>query len=255
MRGEKKFEVLSIRDGEGGKAEDKVAVEEPIALYVNGTRLATLLYTPPMAIELAVGHLFSEGLIAGRDDITSLSVRKGLVLVEIKGEVPTEFAGRTITSGCGAVSAAYPANLRQIKKIKGGPEISQERILELADSFRKMSRLFEETGGVHSAALSDGADIIVFADDIGRHNAADKVFGACLMEGIDAAGKILLTTGRISSEITLKAAKNGVAIVISRSAPTSLAIHLAERLGVTLVGFARGKRMNVYTHSQRVELK
>jgi FdhD protein len=253
MRGEKHIDIYKVHNGEGAPASDMVAVEEPLALYVNDRKVVTLLYTPPMAMELALGYLFSEGLINSRDDVRSLSLRKGRVVIDIKGKVPEDYAGGTVTSGCGGgLVAAYPEALKKIKKVKSRVSISRSKVFELADSFRKMSALFEETGGVHSAALSDGSGIIQFADDVGRHNAADKVFGSCLLKGIEAAGKLLLTTGRVSSEIVLKCARSGVPIIISRSAPTSLAVELAERFGITLAGFVRGKRMNVYTKPERI---
>lgn len=253
MRGEKEVRILRIREGEAAEADDLVAVEEPLALHVNGARLVTLLYTPPMALELALGHLLSEGIIASREDVVSFSHRKDGVFIGIRGEVPSGPAERVITSGCGGgISGEYPENLQKIKKITSELPIHHERVAELADDFRKKSRLFEETGGVHSAALSDGAGIIVFAEDIGRHNAADKVFGKCLMDGIDTSDKALLTTGRISSEIVIKAARSSVPVIVSRSAPTSLAVTLAENFGITLVGFARGRRMNVYCHAKRI---
>jgi FdhD protein len=253
MRGEKHIDIYKVQNGEGAPAADMVAVEEPLALHVNGRKVVTLLYTPPMAIELALGYLLSEGLINSRDDVRSLSLRKGRVVIDIKADVPSDYAGGTVTSGCGGgLVAAYPEALKKTKKVKSGTSISRTKVFELADTFRKMSALFEETGGVHSAALSDGSGIILFADDVGRHNAADKVFGSCLIKGIEAAGKLLLTTGRVSSEIVLKCARNGIPVIISRSAPTSLAVSWAERFGITLVGFVRGKRMNVYTNPERI---
>jgi FdhD protein len=116
-----------------------------------------------------------------------------------------------------------------------------------------MSILFKSTGGAHAAALCDTEEILVFKEDIGRHNAVDKVFGECLMRGIETYGKTLLTSGRISSEMLLKAVKCEIAVVVSRSAPTSLAVQFAEAAGITLVGFARGRRMNIYSKDHRIE--
>ena len=118
-----------------------------------------------------------------------------------------------------------------------------------------MSKLFKSTGGAHAAALCDSDRLLVFKEDIGRHNAVDKAFGECLTNGIETEGKLLLTSGRISSEILLKSVKRGIAILASRSAPTSLAVQFAEKAGLTLVGFVRGKRMNVYSNAQRIKLR
>jgi FdhD protein len=116
-----------------------------------------------------------------------------------------------------------------------------------------MSDLFRSTGGAHAAALCEEGRVLVFKEDIGRHNAVDKVFGECLIKGIEADGKILLTSGRISSEILLKAVRRGIAILASRSAPTSLAVQFAEKAGMALVGFVRGRRMNIYSNAYRIE--
>ncbi|MFU8796917.1 MAG: formate dehydrogenase accessory sulfurtransferase FdhD, partial [Dehalococcoidia bacterium] len=114
------------------------------------------------------------------------------------------------------------------------------------------SEIFRTTGGVHSAALCDARDILLFSEDIGRHNAVDKIFGRCLLDDISTDDRIVVTSGRISSEILLKVARRNIPIIISKSAPTNLGLKLAGDLGVTLIGFVRGKRMNVYTHDWRV---
>jgi FdhD protein len=257
LSSEKKIKLIRIDGGEGSEVSDSVAVEASLAIYVGGRELVTLLYTPPMALELALGYLLSEGLISDRGDVESLSLKKNGVLVELAGGAPHMDvpAARVLTSGCGGgITFTYPQGIKQIKKLSTSFSIPAQDIIELAAGFRKGSRLFEETGGVHSAALTDGSGFLAFADDIGRHNAVDKVFGKCFMGGIETRDRILLTTGRVSSEVLIKAAKRGVPVVVSRGAPTSLAVELAEKLGVTLVGFARGRRMNVYTHADRVRV-
>jgi len=130
--------------------------------------------------------------------------------------------------------------------------ISTSEILALVRESRHRSSIYRMTGGVHSAALCDRKHILVFADDIGRHNAIDKIFGQCLLENIPIGENIILTSGRISSEILLKVAKRKIPMIISKSAPTDLGVRLAEDLGITLIGFARGRRMNVYAHDRRM---
>jgi len=252
-----KVKILRVDAGEASWADDAVAAEATLTIYVGGVELLSLLYTPPMAVELALGYLLSEGLIKCKDDVSSLVLRKGSVLVGLNGAVPVSApAARVLTSGCGGgITFTYPQGIKQIKKLRSGLTVPHEAVTALANRFRKESSLFEETGGVHSAALSDEAGFLAFAEDIGRHNAVDKVFGKCLMDGIDTRDKILLTTGRISSEILLKAVKRAVPVIVSRGAPTSLAVTLADRLGVTLAGFVRGRRMNIYTHHERVKVK
>ena len=118
--------------------------------------------------------------------------------------------------------------------------------------FQHNSEVFKLTGGVHSAALCDKENILMFSEDIGRHNAIDKILGQCFWEGIPTENRVVLTSGRISSEILSKMAKRGIPIVVSRSAPTDLAIRTAENLGITLIGFVRGKRMNIYANDWRI---
>jgi len=118
---------------------------------------------------------------------------------------------------------------------------------------QRESELYRATGGVHSAALCDNRALLIFSEDIGRHNAIDKIFGKCLIEGIQTDNRVIITSGRISSEILLKIAKRNIPIIVSRSAPTSLAVKLANKLGITLIGFARGKRINIYTNDWRVQ--
>ena len=257
MGGKREILIYRIDEGRAGEAADFVAREEALTLYVEGRELVTLLHTPLMALELALGYMLSEGLISSREDVSSLSMRHGGVFVELKAGLPESPspAQRVLTSGCGGgITFSFPQGVGGIKKIKTKLKLPHGRITEMAASFRKASVLFEETGGVHSAALSDGSSFLAFAEDIGRHNAVDKVFGRCLLDGITTADRVLVTTGRISSEILLKCAKRGVPVIVSRGAPTSLAITLAKRLGVTLVGFCRGRRMNVYTHPERVQV-
>lgn len=257
MAGEKQISLYRVIDGAVSEEQDLVAVEEAVRLHVGGRELVTLLYTPPMALELALGYMLSEGIIASREDISSFSIKRGAIFIELSHglpDAPTP-AIRTLTSGCGGgITFTYPQGIKDIKKIRSGLSVPWDKVLELTSRFRKGSPLFERTGGVHSAALSDGEEFIAFADDIGRHNAVDKVFGRCLLDGTDTPDRILFTTGRVSSEILLKCAKRGVPLIISRGAPTSLALTLGERLGITVAGFVRGRKMNVYTHPERVSL-
>jgi FdhD protein len=120
------------------------------------------------------------------------------------------------------------------------------------NKFQHHSQVYRATRGVHSAALCDKRDILVFYEDIGRHNAIDKIFGQCILNDLATDGHIIITSGRVSSEILLKVARRNVPIIVSKSVPTSLGVRLADDLGVTLVGFVRGKRMNVYTHAGRI---
>ena len=134
------------------------------------------------------------------------------------------------------------------------PRLSPEAIGRLVEMLFESQSLYRETGGVHTSALSDGENVLLSAEDIGRHNTLDKIAGLCLMNGIESENKILITTGRISSEMLQKAARLQVPILISRTSPSSLSIEMAERYGITLIGYARRDRFNVYTSGERVGL-
>ncbi len=127
-------------------------------------------------------------------------------------------------------------------------------IRRLLVTFRNISALYQETGGVHSAALSDGKDILLFSEDIGRHNAVDKLIGKAFLRSISLEDRVLLTSGRVTSEIVTKAARSRFPILVSRAAPSCMAISIAEDAGITLIGFARGDRMNIYTWPNRIAL-
>jgi FdhD protein len=163
------------------------------------------------------------------------------------------FGNRIITSGCGKGMTFFDyKDFSQCRKIESKITISSEKISLLIADFQKMSTLFKETGGVHSAALSDGKEILLFAEDLGRHNALDKIFGEALEKGSALSDKVILTSGRLTSEMVIKILKRGVPVLASPSAPTDMAVRLARQMNLTLVGFARGKRMNIYSASERV---
>jgi FdhD protein len=137
-------------------------------------------------------------------------------------------------------------------QIKSSLQVEAGEILKLVGAVQDKALLFKSTGGVHSAALAERDKLLFYNEDIGRHNAVDKIVGQCILKNISLEDKILLTSGRISSEIVIKGAKLGLPIIVSRSAPTSLAVALARETGITLVGFARGKRLNIYSHTIRI---
>jgi FdhD protein len=207
---------------------------------------------------LAVGFLFSEGLLKSNDEIKKIIVDERRGVVRVETERDEELASdalfkRFITSGCGRGASFYSAADAQGQgKVESKIEISTLEVLALANEFQHRSQIYRATGGVHSAALCDNKDILVFSEDIGRHNALDKIFGECILNDITTDDHIIITSGRVSSEILLKVAQRNIPIIVSKSAPTDLGVKLADDLGVTLVGFVRGKRMNVYTHAGRI---
>lgn len=238
-------------DGSNEFVDDLIALEKKIKVSVNGKEAMSLYCTPQMIREFVVGFIMTEGIIKGNWCAERMSIEYGEeISVDIPAEGDVSMDGRIITSGCvGGVTFE--------RKIEDEPiiddfSISSDRLREVFNLFQARSDLYKLTGCIHSAALSDGKGILCFAEDIGRHNAVDKVIGYAILENIPFEGKIMLASGRISSEISSKCARWGIPMIATRTAPTNLAIEIAERRGVTIVGFIRGKRFNVYTHPERI---
>jgi FdhD protein len=240
-------------------AVDEVAAELPVRLVLNDEPLVTLLCTPSELEELAVGFLLSEGLLHDRSQLKKLSVSGDgpSINIEIAG-LPKgwekQFEKRTISSGCGKGITFTNYDRQKDRKIDTkGPVMTVGAIRDQLTKFRNISALYLETGGVHSAALSDGRELLFFSEDIGRHNAVDKLIGKAFLKGVSIANKILFTSGRVTSEIVTKAGRNRFPILISRAAASCMAINYAEDTGITLIGFARGDRMNIYTWPNRIK--
>jgi len=238
-------------------AEDIIVREFPLTIMLNDLELVTLLCSPADFKHLALGFLFSEGLLKTRDDVKRVTVdeRKGVVRVETGADMAAEGEAvfkRLITPGCGRGASFYSAADTGLEKVESGLTVTAAEIFELMKQFQRRSLVFRTTGGVHSAALCDNRNILIFNEDIGRHNAIDKIFGQCFDRGLPVQERIILTSGRISSEIVVKVARRKVPVLVSKSAPTNAGVKLADELGITLVGFVRGARMNVYTHDGRV---
>jgi len=249
--------VWRISEGSAGGVDDVVAREFPLTIFLNDTELVTLLCSPTELKSLAVGFLQSEGLVTAATDVKSVLVDETRGVVRVKTESGTgrmdEVFRRFISSGCGRGATFYSAaDAAGMSKIESPVRVSSGEVMSLFKEFQQRSELYRNTGGVHSAALCNSREIIAFAEDIGRHNAIDKVFGRCLLDGVSTDGLFVLTSGRISSEIVLKAARRMVPVLASKSAPTDLGVKLAVDLGITLLGFVRGKRMNVYANEWRV---
>ena len=249
----KELSILRIRDKKENLT-DKVAEELPLTIFVNGEELATLLCSPDDLKYLILGFLYNEGIIKSVKYIKELRINKdkGISNIKIRNldkNLKDIFQRRVITSGC---SGFYNPSDLKIKKIKSNLKIKKEKINELMQELMKTSAVFKETGGVHISALCDDKKIIFFNEDIGRHNTIDKIIGKSLEKNINLKNKIILTSGRLSSEMVLKAAKQGIPLIASKSAPTELAVKLARNLGMTLVGFVRADRVNVYCGEKRV---
>ena len=234
------------------QVEDPVAVEQRLRISVNNKELISLYCTPTMIRELVVGLLMTEGIIKREWCADRMSIEyRDDILVGIQAEgADTSGEGRVMTSGC--VGGITFAKKPETEKIRDEFSIDAGNLSDIFEEFQRRSELYRLTGCIHSAALSDGKNILAFAEDIGRHNAVDKVIGYSILENIKFEGKIMLASGRLSSEIASKCSKWGIPVIASRTAPTNLAIEIAELRGITLAGFVRGNRMNVYTNPQRI---
>ena len=256
----RRVSILRVTDGNTSAVEDVVVREHYATIVLNDREVVTLLCSPAKLEYLAAGFLLSEGLVKSRDDIITTKVagnkQRSTVRVKVKepvGVVKYASSGRIIASSGGrGIATDIGAGPKDQVKIESQLKISAGEIVALVEKFHQSSAVFTATGGVHSAALCNTRDIIVFSDDIGRHNAVDRVFGECLLKGIATSDRLVVTSGRVSSEILLKVARRNIPVIISISAPTDLAVRLADSSGITLVGFARGSRMNIYSHQWRV---
>lgn len=234
---------------------DEVIVEHQLKMIINGKKFMSLLCTPKSLEVLVVGFLFTEGVIKGYEEIKSLKLNEDrhICEVQLKGKDTAlwqdDFLSgeKTVTSSSGrGRTKASPLEMVHIEKVRP-LSLNLDKVIERCGEFNQASTLFQSTGGVHSCALCTEDEVLILEEDIGRHNAMDKIIGRTLMTGMDLSDKIILTSGRISSEIMNKIIRSGIPVIVSRSAPTDQAIRMAKQAGCQLIGFARGNRMNIYT--------
>lgn len=243
--------------GQWETVQTSAIVEQPVQLTVNGEPWLSFMCTPTNLEALAVGFLFNEGLIQAAEEIVQVRQCADGSNVDVwlnhRAEKPEHWRR---TSGCTGGVTGVEANGQDSTYPQffhpNGDMLTAQQVTGLIGQLFESQELYRQSGGVHTSALSDGQVLYVVAEDIGRHNTLDKIAGRCLLEGIQLNQRILLTTGRISSEMLQKAARIGASILVSRTAPSALAIHLAESWGITLIGYARRDRFNVYAHPERI---
>jgi FdhD protein len=245
----KQVQGSSVHLLEGG-----IIVEHPVSLSVNGKIWLTFMCTPTDIDALAVGFLFNEEIIDSFKDVKQVEVHPNSHLIEVwlnkDVEKPTVWR---ITSGCtGGVTAVTQKFQYSKNHSIDGLQVTSGEVISMAKKLIEYQGLHQQVGGVHASALSDGRELLILCEDIGRHNTVDKVVGKMLIDGIDIRRKVLLTTGRISSEMLQKAFRIGTMMLISLTSPTSLSVEMAEETGITLIGYARGKKFNIYSHPQRI---
>jgi len=252
--------VFRYSNGHFVNKEDRIVVEHPVTIKINDREFATIVCSPEYIEDMAVGFLASEGVIPNYEDIKAISVQEEMGIVHIKTDRMYPFYEkllnkRYITSCCGMSRQGFVfANdaLTAKKMTQIHVSLTPKECFSLMEQMEQSADMFRQTGGVHNAALCTPTDIILSRMDIGRHNALDKIYGHCLKLKIPVRDKVIVFSGRISSEILLKVAKIGCEIVLSKSAPTELALTLAEELGITTVGFIRKNTFNLYTHPERI---
>lgn len=252
------MEYIIVKHNQTGFKEltDAVVNEYPITLYINQEKYVTLLITPSYIEELIIGYLRSEKIIDQYSDIKEFKIdlKQNKVHITIDKEINYDELNKDklLTSGCG-VGTKFHDDIEQIitDTIDSDFVITYSKVLDTSIALNNRSGLFKVTGGVHSALYTYNNQDIYF-EDIGRHNAIDKVVGFITKENIQTKESYIFASGRISSDMLLKCAVVGIPIVISRSAPTSLAVELADKYGITLIGFARGDKLNIYTHPFRI---
>ena len=262
MKQQQQRSVIRFQDGDIFEKQDQVAVEYAITIKLNNKEFATVVCTPEYIEDMTVGFLASEGVVPKWNQIKDirLDLEKGFIYVDTDKEYPffEQLQNkRYITSCCGMSRQGFifASDALTAKKMDGiSVRLTPDQIFSLMNDMEEQAEMFRHTGGVHNAALCAPDELLLSRMDIGRHNALDKIYGHCLKNDISVRDKIIVFSGRISSEILLKVAKIGCEIVLSKSAPTELALSLAEDLGITTVGFIRGKSFNVYTHPERIQL-
>ena len=251
------WETFHINGEEPIIKNDPIATEYPLTIYVNSNEFATIICSPIHLQDLIIGFLASEGILFRADEINRLTIDtdRGFAYVDIRnlGTVSIDHSKRFIGSCCGKSRQFYfKSDVKTAKTVTNPLKITVAQCFSLMKQMQSESKSFHLTGGVHNAALCTSEKLITIRTDIGRHNALDKIYGHILDEQISVRDKVIVFSGRISSEALLKVAKIGAAIVISKSAPTDLALKLADDLGITTIGFVRNNKMNIYTHPNRI---
>lgn len=249
------------------RQQEQLATESLLTLSINGLKAHQLLYLPGLETELSYGFLLTSGIIEQTDDIVEMRLapadrNAGRVYAQVQVRLAKTFDNKRDLSAVMADAVLTDADLAGQRLTAGQFRIFPDQqvrvtvaeILALMASLPGRQEIFRQTGATHAIFLASaqGGEVILGAEDVGRHNAFDKVIGQALMKNLPTGDKIALLSGRASFEMVFKAARAGIPLMASVSAPTSLAVRLAELQGITLIGFVRGERLNIYTHPHRV---
>jgi len=237
---------FQLKGGRFQEVKAEVVREQPLTVYVNGERFLTLLCSPFDLEPLVLGYLWMEKVIAGLDEVAALEVSevdgRAEVMLTRPVTLPTE---RILTSGCGG-GITFRIDPRLFPRVRSTLKVKPEALAARLHDLLRDARHYHASRGIHGAALADADRVLLIAEDVGRHNAVDKLKGLALLRGLPTDDRILLSTGRVSSEMLLKAARMGVPLIASRTSPTEMAVALAEQLGITVAGYVRGDGLNLY---------
>lgn len=248
--------IVVYHNGKLESGETEVVQEFPLKLIVNHREVATLICSPHDLRFLAAGFLRLQGFVQTVEDFLMLSVCNdfGIANVGIRGDVPEKLQP-VLTSGCGAgISFTLNKPAQDLSK-QCGPSPRNYRPSEIFGMMEQLARLaenYKNHGGIHSAAVGNGTSILLYAEDLGRHNTLDRIAGEALLKGIDLSGTMLVTSGRVSTELAAKAAMLGISMIASRTSPTNMAVKMCEEAGIVLIGYVRGGRFTIYTCPERI---
>ncbi len=245
----KELKCTKFHDGDFLESKHEVVKEEPLSIFINGRHFVTTMISPQMKKEFVTGHLFSEGIIRDIEELESLQIEESIANVLLSNPLKVLAAKKLIVSGCGGGASFLDES--KLPKVSSDLKIDASNVFKAVKSI-SASDLHRITGGVHVVGLFDKECRICISEDIGRHNALDKVIGYGLTANIDFEDTFVTCTGRISSEMALKCSVANIPVVASRGATTSLAIEIAEKTGLCIIAFVRGERMNVYTNRERI---
>lgn len=265
----RRVRVLELTGAQTRRHEDRLATEEPLEIRIDAPGLAAQRFgitmrTPGHDFELAAGLLYAEQVYDARDDLRSIAYctaadlsdeeEFNVVTVHLTTPPSVAWRARTVSSACGVCGKESVADVAvAASDIRTDVRIPTDVIVSAPDVLRSGQKVFAATGGLHAAGIIDldGRPQVV-REDVGRHNAVDKAIGHCLLNGVDSGSSLLCVSGRVAYEIVQKAARAGIPAIVAVGAPSSLAVDVAERVGITVVGFVRDDRMVVYSHAERI---
>ncbi|MGE4580191.1 MAG: formate dehydrogenase accessory sulfurtransferase FdhD [Desulfuromonadales bacterium] len=259
MEQSKQGMIVRVDKGGFSLSERAVVQEFPLRLTVNGRELATLIASPHQLNYLVAGFFRLQGMVTTLDDILSLGICSdfGAARVQLRQDISLDLRP-VLTSGCGTgITFDFPvgADGSSSAADSGGPTFTPESVFSLMRQLQHHAEGYRRHGGMHSAAVGDGEKMLLYAEDIGRHNTLDRIAGEALFKGVDLSGKLLVTSGRISTEMVAKAARLGITAIASRTSPTDMAVRLSEQAGICLIGYVRGETMEIFSQARRLRLQ